>query len=686
MKQIIKIGILIPLIIGLAGCGAPGDPIDELYSQNVLPGTTNTYDVGSPSLTYDKGYFEDLRIGGAIDMDEVDPPGNPSPDTLRLYVEDFKGFPFYSFRDSTGMVRKIVRDSVFVGKNETGVTIPAFRVVYAAGSVDDVPSIALARSNSAATMPAIGVTTEASDNGSYVRVMQVGLLENLDTSALSAGDILYVHSTIAGLVQVTAPTSPNTRQEIGTVLVSDAVLGSIQVVARSAFDDSLIDFSQYGTISQVNTDLYVDKEATGAGDCTSWADACTDIQEAVDALPDTVIHAYTIHVRDGTKKTGTADSNVLNKLHDTGEFPATTTWVGRRVFNIGGTGPGDNWGVVSARDSDDQLSIVDQVTGAALDLFPNGNEAYVIEPTPYRETVYLNSLPATNPSKLILGSLSIEAEFYFGAICDANAVAGAIVDATYDFSDIEVGDRVFVLDLNGANGRAQNYKLGTVDDVTNAATGTLGTNLTVTPTTNWRYTIVKTEISGSDDGVDSGTARSYLFFAQNSSAITFNGFYGTFSDSICAYMFGGSRNNVSYNIFENCDYGLLGTNYAQLDFFYNYANATQTYTYAVGANRNATVVVRYCALGSYDTTGYSLYALVAAVIESRYNYLFEGKYGVYATSGSAVALYRDTIANTHAIGIYARSSSVTGTQTTNSGVVPEDPAGTTENAYIGVTP
>jgi len=43
------------------------------------------------------------------------------------------------------MVRKIVQDSVFVGKNETVSTIAASRTVYSAGSADGIPSIALAK-------------------------------------------------------------------------------------------------------------------------------------------------------------------------------------------------------------------------------------------------------------------------------------------------------------------------------------------------------------------------------------------------------------------------------------------------------------------------------------------------------------------------------------------------------------
>jgi hypothetical protein len=176
-----------------------------------------------------------------IDLKEIAVPSAPAADHLRLFARDYKGFSFPNIIDNGGMNRALLRDSVFVAKNDTGVEIAQNRVVYASGSSDDVPTIALARSNAAATMPAIGVTIESIADGAYGRVMQVGLLENIDTSGLAVGNIMYVHSAVAGLVQVAAPVYPNIRQEIGTVLVADAAAGAIQVVARSAFNDAVID-------------------------------------------------------------------------------------------------------------------------------------------------------------------------------------------------------------------------------------------------------------------------------------------------------------------------------------------------------------------------------------------------------------------------------------------------------------
>jgi hypothetical protein len=176
-----------------------------------------------------------------IDINKQTIPIAPTADSLRLYVEAIKGFSFYSFIDDTGMVRKIVRDSVFVAKNATASSIPALRAVYATGSSEGVPTIGKARANSLTTMPAIGVTVEAIAPGSFGRVMQVGLVENANTSSFTAGDVLYVSSTVAGVVVKTAPLYPNIRQEVGVILVSDATEGAVQVIARSMFNEGILD-------------------------------------------------------------------------------------------------------------------------------------------------------------------------------------------------------------------------------------------------------------------------------------------------------------------------------------------------------------------------------------------------------------------------------------------------------------
>jgi hypothetical protein len=199
--------------------------------------------------------FTDLTLSGYLDIEEIVEPSTPAADTLRLYVEDIQGYSFFKYLDSGGMKREVLRDSMILVYNNTGSQILANRVVYASGSFNNFPTVALAKSNSTSTMPAIGVTIENINDTSYGRVMQVGLLENIDTSALSVGDILYVHDTIAGLVRITPPVTPALTQEVGTVLVDNASTGAIQIIARGQSGD------EYGT---AQNDFYIGDGTAGS--------------------------------------------------------------------------------------------------------------------------------------------------------------------------------------------------------------------------------------------------------------------------------------------------------------------------------------------------------------------------------------------------------------------------------------
>lgn len=176
-----------------------------------------------------------------IDMPEIAAPSTPSANNLRMYNELIKGFSTLKYLDDGGMKREFMRDSVIVVKNIRGTTIAANRIVYATGSEDQVPTVNTAKADSAITLPAIGVTVETIANDAYGRVMQVGVLENINTSAFAEGDLLYVSDATAGIPTATKPVTPSLTQEIGTVLVSHASEGAIQIVARGLTGD------EYGT-------------------------------------------------------------------------------------------------------------------------------------------------------------------------------------------------------------------------------------------------------------------------------------------------------------------------------------------------------------------------------------------------------------------------------------------------------
>lgn len=163
-----------------------------------------------------------------IDIDQAALPASPGANKLRLLVQDIHDFSQLTTKDEYGMVRRIGRDSVFIALNGSGATVPAFKAVYIIAGAGDVPSIGLAKSNDLDTMPAVGISLQSIENGAYGRIMQVGLIENINWSVTPEGSPIYVSPTTAGDYTVTAPVFPNYAQEIGNCFITGAA-GQMQV-------------------------------------------------------------------------------------------------------------------------------------------------------------------------------------------------------------------------------------------------------------------------------------------------------------------------------------------------------------------------------------------------------------------------------------------------------------------------
>jgi hypothetical protein len=316
------------------------------------------------------------RLSSYLDFPEIAVPAAPAADHLRLFARDYKGFSFPNIIDAGagGMNRALLRDSVFVAYNDSGSLIAASRIVYASGTFGDVPTIAKAKADAAATMPAIGVTIESVANGAYGRIMQVGLLENLNTSAYAVSDVLYVSAATAGVPTATPPTYPNIRQEIGTILVDDAAVGAIQIVARSAFNDAVVDHGALIGLSDDDHTQYLLVAGTRTGSTGSAQDfggtgiKADVIAESSDGPGVTVdgvllqdgqvdladdkkvllgtgddgeiyVNADNVHI-----KNATADKDIIFTTTQPGDAQLTITWDGSadKLLHSGGTFDFDN--------------------------------------------------------------------------------------------------------------------------------------------------------------------------------------------------------------------------------------------------------------------------------------------------------------------------------------------------------
>tara|TARA_R110000868_G_scaffold114309_8_gene306352 strand:+ start:17315 stop:20569 length:3255 start_codon:yes stop_codon:yes gene_type:complete len=107
--------------------------------------------------------------------------------------------------------------------NNTGTTIAANQAVYlASGGSGSTPYVALAIATSATTANVLGLTVTSIPTGQSGYVTTIGLFEGYNTSSFSAGDALYLSSSVAGALTASAPAQPNFAVRVGFVAYVNA--------------------------------------------------------------------------------------------------------------------------------------------------------------------------------------------------------------------------------------------------------------------------------------------------------------------------------------------------------------------------------------------------------------------------------------------------------------------------------
>jgi hypothetical protein len=115
--------------------------------------------------------------------------------------------------------------------NTTGSTIPNGSVVGFAGATSNALLVApYLADGTSPSLYILGVMTHAlPDSGEKGYCTTWGFVRDLDTSAFSAGDILYASPTTAGALTNVKPTAPNNVIPLAACIVSDASAGVIFV-------------------------------------------------------------------------------------------------------------------------------------------------------------------------------------------------------------------------------------------------------------------------------------------------------------------------------------------------------------------------------------------------------------------------------------------------------------------------
>jgi hypothetical protein len=311
--------------------------------------TSGTLDVdGNTNLDGTLQVDGDATFSSNIIMDgdgyiQMDPnaAAHPSHSEGRLfYSAEYKAPTYYN--DISGVSNQIGLEEWIRVKNVTGSTISNGTPVYVTGASDETPTVAPADATTLAKSRVIGVAThDIANNAEGVATVR-GLVSSFDTSALTAGQPVYVGAD--GSLQTAAPTAPYFPTDIGGCIISDATDGYIYVRIR---EHSLEQFRVTGN-TQMDGNLSVagDLTVSGTQTITSQANLALDNAFIYMNSGDTIGEANT-----------TFSGSGLDDAYFAGHFEGTsTTSYYVRIDGVG-TGTGgvdtfewskDNWSTTEA--------------------------------------------------------------------------------------------------------------------------------------------------------------------------------------------------------------------------------------------------------------------------------------------------------------------------------------------------
>lgn len=174
-------------------------------------------------------YISDLVATNPTSTD----PKSQGDDHIRLVKSTIKAtFPnitgaVSSTQDQLNGIDTVQRDTA---KNSSGVNIGKTKAVYLTGADGNNLTIAAARANSSVTADqTIAITYEAINNNSTGTIVRSGHIHNVDTSALTEGQPVWVSAATAGELTSTEPVAPNHAILVGFCVKSHASTGILYV-------------------------------------------------------------------------------------------------------------------------------------------------------------------------------------------------------------------------------------------------------------------------------------------------------------------------------------------------------------------------------------------------------------------------------------------------------------------------
>ena len=173
--------------------------------------------------------------GGSVAWDDLTGTASDVPFLPVAAPSHSEGLVFYDstdksltyYNDEADVSMNIGRELWVRVRNDSGSPILNGKVVYINDAIGQLPTIRLARADSAATSRVIGIATHDIGNNEFGYVTTTGEVKGLATNAFDDGDLLFLSAVTAGEMTTTAPLAPNRVIQVATVLHAHPTQGKL---------------------------------------------------------------------------------------------------------------------------------------------------------------------------------------------------------------------------------------------------------------------------------------------------------------------------------------------------------------------------------------------------------------------------------------------------------------------------
>ena len=231
----------------------PTDTIPELLSVDGDALITGDLTV-SGTMSASAGQFSTVQTNW-IDFNAL--AGSPAYSEGRLFYNDDEKHLSY-WTDLTDIELDLTQQMAVRTQNNTGGFVSGSLLVHFTGSTGtDTPRFVLADySTELTSFRTIGMTVTGTNNGDQTYAIAQGVVTQVDTSAYTSGDILYLSSS--GSFTNVKPTFPNHSVRIGEVIRVHHNQGSIYINVMNGFEveelhNTNIQSASYGDLLAYNS-------------------------------------------------------------------------------------------------------------------------------------------------------------------------------------------------------------------------------------------------------------------------------------------------------------------------------------------------------------------------------------------------------------------------------------------------